>query len=180
MQLHKTHKHTHIHTHTHTHTKEGPSEKEFTWDIIYLTLNQPWKIPHISLVWGQASIIASIRFQRRSWSKIMEGINLKAISEMALVMVWELQTTHEPESSSRCEKCFSSGRDYEVNPSSFLLLFFFSSSVAPLSNKDKNLPSYFSPSIPILLYFSPTNNSHFLMSFSTPSFDLEYMIIEEM
>jgi len=42
----------------------------------------------------------------------------------------------------------------------YLYLALPSSSVAPLSKKDKHLPSCSPPSIPILRYLSPINNSH--------------------
>jgi len=73
----------------HTHTQKRIRKKKVLHGILYiLTLKQPWKIPHTTLIWGQASIIASIPFQRRSWSKIMVGIYLKIIIVMALVMIW--------------------------------------------------------------------------------------------
>jgi hypothetical protein len=56
-------------------------------DIIHFDTKIALENPASALVWVQASILATIRFQRRSWSKIMEGINLKVISEMTLVIV---------------------------------------------------------------------------------------------
>jgi hypothetical protein len=74
------------HTHTHTHKHKMAFRK---WVYVgYLDLKKPWEFPHTFLVWGQASILSSIRFQSRSWSKIMGGLHWNIISKMALVMIW--------------------------------------------------------------------------------------------